>query len=577
MSEKPGSVAIHVAVIVSLVLLASVPCLFTRDLWNPDEPRYMEVAREMVVLGDYVIPHLNGEIYSEKPPLFFWLAGLLWKAGVGYNSGRIVSLLAVCATLVITYLLCRPRIGPTASLLAAVVALTSLLLMQFAKIGVLDPLITLLVTSAVALGYTAFHRRGGSALLCWLGCYVAMGLATLTKGPVGFLVPALILLTYGVVNRRNIKAGGAAHALGFAAFAVVVLGWLIPAILAGGPEYTRTILLKQNIGRAVGSYSHRGPFYYYILWWPYYFFPWSFLLPLAVVAAFRRWRREDGVILLGALWLVVPFAFFSLMSGKRMNYVLPATPAVGIVCAWYLTSGREGMGRALRAEKWLFSAAFASVALGVLTLMAGVLFAPSMIQRMYAEANLGTEIRAFLTPVRTAAALAMLGIPLVMSIVATFSSHWPATRRAVVLAVVTLLLSLPVDLLLTPAVNTFKSGRDFGATINRYAAGGKAVCLYGNEYSGVYNLWTGRVRIPLIDSANLLRIMLADPDALVISDLMRIEEVLDPAELERHELAREHVGHRTMLLLRGVEPDSRDASALPEGRISNLRLKDPTR
>ena len=56
------------ALVIALVALAGVPSLFTRDLWNPDEPRYMEVAREMVVLGDYVMPHLNGQVYSEKPP-----------------------------------------------------------------------------------------------------------------------------------------------------------------------------------------------------------------------------------------------------------------------------------------------------------------------------------------------------------------------------------------------------------------------------------------------------------------------------------------------------------------------------
>jgi len=73
----------NVGLIVAAVALVALPSLFTRDLWNPDEPRYMEVAREMAVRGDYLLPHLNGELYSEKPPLFFWLAAGLWRAGFG--------------------------------------------------------------------------------------------------------------------------------------------------------------------------------------------------------------------------------------------------------------------------------------------------------------------------------------------------------------------------------------------------------------------------------------------------------------------------------------------------------------
>jgi hypothetical protein len=205
-----------VTLITALVALATVPALFARDLWDPDEPRYMEVAREMVVRGEYLIPQLNGEVYSEKPPLFFWLAGLLWRAGLGTNAGRIVTVLAVWGTLLLIYFVCRAALGSRTALLATAMAFTSLLLLKFAEIGVLDPLLTLLVSVAVVLGWNALHRKAGPPALSWAGCYAAMGLGTLTKGPVGFLVPALILLTYGLAKRKAVRAGGWTHLAGFA-------------------------------------------------------------------------------------------------------------------------------------------------------------------------------------------------------------------------------------------------------------------------------------------------------------------------------------------------------------------------
>jgi len=536
--------------IVGLVLLVTVPALFTRDLWNPDEPRYMEVAREMTVAGEYVLPHLNGELYSEKPPLFFWLAGVLWRAGCGYNAGRILTAMAVCGTLMILYALCRAHLGRSEALLAAGASLSCMLLLWFAQIGVLDPLLTLFVTAAVVLGYTALHASSRRMVLCWLGCYAAMGLGTLTKGPAGFLVPGLVLLSYGVLDRTCLRAGGLVHVAGFAAFAALVLAWLVPAIVAGGPEYTRTILLKQSIGRAVAAWDHCRPFYYYLVRWPIYFLPWSPLLVPAVVAAFRRRRQEESLILLAALWLVVPFVFFSFMSGKRLNYVVPTVPAVGILCAWYAVRMPASLGTG-RLDRWLFGAVFGSVGVLALGTMAAALAAPAITRRIYAEGSLGDEVASMLTPGRLAAVVAMLALPVAIAAVGIWRPPKRRALRAWAVVASMLLFALPVELFLMPAVNVAKSGRHFGQTINMHADGGRAVYLYGDEFSGVYNLWTGRVRMPELETPAQLRARLAEPDALVVSDLKRLRAALSPEVLARHAVARERVGHRVLLLLQG--------------------------
>ena len=554
-----------VALITALVALVTVPALFTRDLWNPDEPRYMEVAREMVVRGEYVIPQLNGEVYSEKPPLFFWLAGLLWRAGLGTNAGRIVTVLAVWGTLLLIYFVCRAALGSRTALLATAMAFTSLLLLKFAEIGVLDPLLTLLVSVAVVLGWNALHRKAGPPALSWAGCYAAMGLGTLTKGPVGFLVPALILVAYGLANRKAVRAGGWTHLAGFALFAAIVGSWLVPAVLKGGPGYARTILVTQNVGRAVQSYSHRNPFHYYLVRWPAYFFPWSPLLPLAVWAAFCRRRPGQDVVLLGALWLVVPFVFFSLISGKRMNYVVPTTPAAGILLGWYLTGGLERGTKLMRAEQWLWRLSYGLTGLLAAGLMAAVMLLPAFVAGGYPEGTLIGRVAAVLTPARQAAAVAVLGVPLGLCLWQLGEANADNVRRAAVLIAAVVALSVAVELLVEPAANTVKSGRDFGRAVVERAGPQSPVFLYGDELSGVYNLWTGRVHMPVLKSEEEMRTALSAPGTFVIGDLKRFRGLLSPDELDRYTAHREQIGHRAMLLLQGRAPARQGRTAQGHG------------
>ena len=97
-ASPPHRPSRHRFLLVLLALVFCLPSLFTRDLWNPDEPRYAEVAREMRLLDQYFVPHLNSAIYAEKPPLFFWLSALLQSSGVGFAAGRIVTAIAAIGT-----------------------------------------------------------------------------------------------------------------------------------------------------------------------------------------------------------------------------------------------------------------------------------------------------------------------------------------------------------------------------------------------------------------------------------------------------------------------------------------------
>jgi len=574
MISRATSASRHVTLIAALVLLAGVPSLFTRDLWNPDEPRYMEVAREMAVLSAnpellagltgeqpraaayyLIMPHLNAEVYPEKPPLLFWLAAGLWRAGLGYNAGRVVTILCVVAALVLLYAVSRPRVGEQGAFLAALISLSTLLMFYLVRRGVLDPLLALTCTVSLLLGYRALHEQTGRRAHYWIGAYAAMALGTLTKGPVGFLVPGLVLLAYGLLDRKAIRPGGRAHLAGAAVFAAVVLAWLVPALIAGGKDYAQTILVKQQLGRVVRSYSHRNPFYYYVLLAPGFYFPWSLVLPIAFAAALRYWRRTgQGFPLFAALWLIVPIIFFSLISGKRINYVLPTVPALGLVCGWYLTAQDVGEKGRLWADRLL------RVTLGMLFVfaLAGIVMvalAPGLARRF----ELRQEVRsAFSSGFALEGAAAGLVLPAAACLLGLVRRGNLPAWRATALGVAVLLFTPTVDVALTPVANQFKSGRAFACAVNRRAGAERTVYLYRNDLSGLYNLYTGRLRMPVVEAPEDLVALLAQPRALVIADAAQVRDALTPERIRKHTILQEKVGHRSMVLLGGI--------ARPRGR-----------
>lgn len=262
-----------VVIIFALLCFASLPGLLTRDLWGPDETRYIEVAREMVVLELYLLPRLNSELYSEKPPLFFWVVSALWKAGLGHNSARILSVLSSGLIVLSVYLVSLRLYDSHTALLSACAVLTAFLFLPYTNIGVLDPFLTLLTTLSIFFGFFALRPEARFQRALWCCCYALMGLSILTKGPVGLLIPGFTLLTYGLLNRNEIKAGGLVHLLGGFILTGVVCAWLVPALIAGGEGYSKTILIRQNLGRLFSSFSHKKPAYYYALWAPACFFP----------------------------------------------------------------------------------------------------------------------------------------------------------------------------------------------------------------------------------------------------------------------------------------------------------------
>ncbi|MCJ7774358.1 MAG: glycosyltransferase family 39 protein, partial [Desulfobacterales bacterium] len=303
-----------------------------RGLWNPDEPRYLQVAWEMVRAKSYLVPIFNGEFYAHKPPLFFWLTILVSKLSPFETASRYLSSLMSLGTILLTYILGKRSGNRKIGFGAALILMTSGLFLWLTGTGNIDTTLTFLTT----LSFFSFilyweNKKWFLILLAYISC----GIGILAKGPVALLVPWLVFFVWTIYNNylEKEKVGyvhliwGPFVALGIAAI------WLIPACISGGESYTQDILITHNIGRAVKSFAHESPWYYYLINFPGIFAPWSVVF-LAVFFGFKKKLKDNDKSLRFYLtWFCTTFLFFSLFSGKRGQYLLPAYPAFSLFLA----------------------------------------------------------------------------------------------------------------------------------------------------------------------------------------------------------------------------------------------------
>ena len=315
--------------------LLSVASLWLRPLWPVDETRYASVAWEMWLRGDFLVPHINGEPYSHKPPLLFWLIHLGWAVtGVNEWWPRMVAPLCALAALPLTL-----RLGALlwpedreARLLAAWLLAGTLLFDVFVTLLMFD-LLLLLCALAGMIGVVQLSKNQSKGIL-WLGA--GIGLGVLAKGPVILLhvLPAALAAPWWAPQvKQRLGRWYLDLLLGVLLGAAIALAWAVPAAVFGGEAYRHAIFWGQTAGRVSESFAHRAPFWYYLPLLPLIFFPW-FVWPrfwMGVLAS-RPAGKRDGVGFLCA-WLLLTLIAFSLVSGKQAKYLVPCLPAFALLAA----------------------------------------------------------------------------------------------------------------------------------------------------------------------------------------------------------------------------------------------------
>ena len=320
----PRATAVLLALVAALLVLrlGAIPLL------GPDEPRYTRVAVEMHRAGEWVRPTLQGEAWLEKPPLFYWLAGAAFSAlGETEAAARLPSVLATLLLVGTTALVGARVCGSAAGLHAGFVAGTALLPFAYGRAASMDMLLASTVT--LSIGLAGLRALGIAGRLAVVAAAAAAGLAVLAKGPLGLLLPVLVLGGYALATREWRLLRELAAPLAVAAFLLVASPWYVAILLDQGRHFLDVFILDHNVQRFTSTiHNHPGPFWYYLPVLLAGLFPWSGLAVPALFGAGPRSSRTDLFLL---AWLGLPLAFFSLAGSKLPGYILPCIPPLAIL------------------------------------------------------------------------------------------------------------------------------------------------------------------------------------------------------------------------------------------------------
>lgn len=298
-----------------------------RGLWDPDEPRFAQVAREMLSNGDWIVPHFDGRPLPLLPPLTYWAsAAASWPIGdVTAWAARlpvvVFAVVAIAATMIVS-----DRAGAWAGL----VLLSSAKFLHQGQYLQSDMILVGSQTWALAAFYRAYTAEARRDV--WLvSAYLAVALGVLTKGPIGAVLPAAIFGLFLIWQRdlRSLRRMGLLW--GIPLVAILVLPWYAAACACGGEAFCRELILKHNFGMFFNTWSHSRPFYYYLVQLPWMFLPWTLLAP----AVLRRVTldRETRFLL---IWIVFCFVFFSASEAKQAKYLLPILSPLSVLVARWL-------------------------------------------------------------------------------------------------------------------------------------------------------------------------------------------------------------------------------------------------
>jgi 4-amino-4-deoxy-L-arabinose transferase-like glycosyltransferase len=310
-------------------------------LIGADEPRYAQVAREMLARHDWITPTLGGKPWLEKPPLYYWQAMLAYRIfGVSDWAARLPSAVDATLMVVVTYLFLR-RFRPGFQLDGALMTASAAGIIGFARAASTDMPLAATFTIAL-LAWYAWYESKSRRFLALFYCFLALGM--LAKGPIAPLLAAVIIGIFAAATSDYHLFARTLWVPGIVLFCAVVLPWHI-AVQIKNPEFFRVFILQHNLARfGTNLYHHPEPFWYYLPVTLLGLIPWTVFVVASLAETVRIWWTERRQILdleraldvFLVIWLAVPVAFFSLSQSKLPGYIVPALPAGTLLLAEYV-------------------------------------------------------------------------------------------------------------------------------------------------------------------------------------------------------------------------------------------------
>jgi 4-amino-4-deoxy-L-arabinose transferase-like glycosyltransferase len=498
------------------------------DLWSPDEPRYAEVSREMVNGGDWILMHRNGELYTDKPPLFFWavaISSFLWQGTTPFPV-RFPSALFGTLTVLLTFFIGKRLYSSRTGFLSGLILATSFQFAYLSTRGNIDTTLTFFTTASILCflkwyqqskeGETSLERMKG---LSFYGYYIGMGLGTLAKGPIGFILPLLGTLLFLLVQKdwKRIKAMRLLS--GILLFLAIVLAWYLPAILIGGKEYFEATLFHHSFDRFVKGSAHIRPIYYYFYNFPADFLPWFIFLPAAMIYGFSRAmmsKRKEFLFLM--IWFIFIFLFFTLSKGKRGLYLLPLFPAVSLMVGKLWEDFISFSMKNFRHE-WITIPLYGLM--GVIC-VAGVALPWVISAKLPSYFSYSLPIAIFL-----------VGVSISLFLFNRFRHYGAIFLLIIGMMAGVFFYTLRV---IFPLVNPYKSARFICEEITSRIQPGEKFAIYGDFEPGPFNFYTGIVPIPVFEEKEALFNFLRSPErvfCLIKSrDFLKFERLEGSPEIQ---------------------------------------------
>ena len=310
-------------------------------LIGADEPRYAQVAREMLARHDWITPTLGGKPWLEKPPLYYWQAMLAYSVfGVSDWAARLPS--AADATLMVfaIYLFLK-RFRPGFQLDGALMTASAAGVIGFARAASTDMPLAATFTIAL-LAWYAWYESESRRYLAIFYCFLALGM--LAKGPVAPLLAAIIIVIF-VAKKGDFRLLVRTLWIpGILLFCVLAVPWYV-AVQIRNPEFLRVFIVEHNLARfGTNLYHHPEPFWYFLPVTLIGLIPWTLFMAASFAETIRVWwterqqmlASEDALNAFLVIWLIVPVVFFSFSRSKLPGYIVPALPAGTLLLAEYV-------------------------------------------------------------------------------------------------------------------------------------------------------------------------------------------------------------------------------------------------
>jgi len=484
--------------------------LHSRVLWDVDEGMHAVMSKNILLNGDWVTPTFNGENFYDKPILFNWLGAICFLL-FGFNefAARLPATIFGTAGVLVTYYMGRKMFGPRIGLLGGVILAASAEYILLSRVVVHDIALTSFTTLALCFFYFGLvdeARRKRYLLLFW----VAAGFAVLAKGPLGLVLPGLVIGVFLLSTRRLSLIKDMQIGWGLLILLAVAGPWYI-AISLRNPDYLRYFILEKNLGSFSSSNTHHaGPIYFYFRALSFGLLPWVTFVPLATIGAIRnRDRGPADAVLFLLIWAGSIFAFFSLATAKLESYILPIFPAVALLLALYWYDALTGPSPARRRGLlWSWSPLVGLMVAAVLYLW---LVPPTSLQ-----AKAGLDPPRVYGFIWTVAALVIL----------VFVLLWIKKSVAAMVTIVVLTGTAMAlfNLVLAPPVGPYRATKELGLRLDqRLPPGDKYVFYQRIRDSAMF--YTDREAVLLEKPADIQELLQSEKREYCILDERRLKEL----------------------------------------------------